>query len=124
MEINAVLDGYFQAWNEAFQSKNGDTIRRYMSKDFVGYWAHSKLTISDQYDYSYDVEGVLEQYDDGLKSFEPYSITERQGGENILITGRETSIVNGKPHYAQCMFIWRKEAEEWKLLKEYIELET
>ena len=30
---------------------------------------------------------------------------------------------NGEPYSAQCMFVWRKENNEWKLLREYIELE-
>jgi hypothetical protein len=37
--------------------------------------------------------------------------------------GRETNVISGKPFAAQCMFIWRKEDKQWKLLREYIELE-
>ncbi|SEA00470.1 hypothetical protein SAMN05421743_102196 [Thalassobacillus cyri] len=50
-------------------------------------------------------------------------MTERNNGEEYLVLGREVNWINGDPYPAQCMFVWRKEGEEWKLVREYIELE-
>ncbi|TKC19217.1 nuclear transport factor 2 family protein [Robertmurraya kyonggiensis] len=122
-DIKDVLVDYMQAWNDGFVSKDGDMIREFMSKNFIGYWCHGNLNKPDEYDYHYDVNGVLQQYENAEKSFEPYSITERKNGEEYLILGREINRINGEPFPAQCMFIWRKEQENWKLLREYIELE-
>lgn len=122
--INLVLDGYFKAWNDGFVSKNADAIRDYMSKAFSGFWANANLDSPEQYDYSYDLEGVLSQYNgDVEKSFEPITIVKRNNGQEYLVLGRETNMINGKPHPAQCMFVWRLEESEWKLVREYIELE-
>ncbi|KIL35038.1 hypothetical protein SD71_15350 [Cohnella kolymensis] len=121
--IQEVLEGYFKCWNEAFISKNGDEIRNFMSKNFVGYWAHSNIDKPEQYDYNYDINNVLKQYDDAEKSFEPVSITKRKDGEDFLVVGTETNKINNIPHTAKCMFVWRRESGEWKLLREYIELE-
>ena len=121
--IQEILNGYFKSWNEGFITKNGDGIRNYMSENFVGYWAHSNLDKPDQYDYNYDLNNVLKQYENAEKSFEPVSITERKNGDEFLVLGRETNTINGEPYPAQCMFVWRKEGNEWKLLREYIELE-
>lgn len=118
-----VLDNYFQSWNEGFISKNGDEIRSYMSEKFVGYWAHSNLDKPDVYFYDYDLNNVLKQMDHAEKSFEILSITKRKNGLEFLVTGKETNLINGEPFTAQCMFVWRKEGDEWKLLREYIELE-
>jgi hypothetical protein len=41
--IQDILNKYFIAWNEAFISKNGDKIKSFMSKNFIGYWAHSGI---------------------------------------------------------------------------------
>lgn len=122
-KIQEVLDGYFKAWNDGFVSKSGNEIREYMSKVFVGYWAHSHLDQPDQYHYDYDLDGVLQQYGNAHKSFEPLSITERRNGDEYLVVGRETNMINGEPYRAQCMFVWRKESDNWKLVREYIELE-
>lgn len=121
--FDRVLEEYFKCWNTAFVSKNGEEIRHYMSKNFVGYWAHSNLDQPEQYDYSYDINGVLKQYDDAEKSFEPASISSRKEGEEFLVIGTETNLINGIPHLAKCMFVWRKENNDWRLLREYIELE-
>ena len=118
-----MLNGYFTAWNEGFISKNGDGIRDYMSKNFVGYWAHSNIDKPDPYYYNHDLESVLKEMDNAEKSFEAVSITERKNGNEILVLGRETNLINRKPYRAQCMFVWRKEENKWKLLREYIELE-
>lgn len=122
-EIKKVLEDYFHVWNIALESKDGNEIRSFMSKDFIGYWCHSGLNKPDQYGYEYDIDGVLQQYEQAEKSFEPYSLTERKNGEEYLILGREVNKINGEPFPAQCMFIWRKEDEKWKLIREYIELE-
>ncbi|MFG6113738.1 nuclear transport factor 2 family protein [Halobacillus sp. MO56] len=123
-KIEAVLKDYFQAWNEGFVSKSGKTIRKFMSRNFVGYWAHSNLEQPDQYKYDeYDLDAVLQQYGDAEKSFEAASITERHKGKEYLVLGREINRINGDPYPAQCMFVWRKEGGEWKLVREYIELE-
>ena len=121
--IQAVLDDYFKCWNEGFISKNGDKIRRYMSVKFVGYWAHSNIDKPEVYGYDYDLNSVLKQVDNAEKSFEILSITSRKNGCEFLILGRETNQINGEPFAAQCMFVWTKEGSQWKLLREYIELE-
>ena len=121
--IQKVLNSYFDTWNEAFISKNGDGIRNYMSKQFVGYWAHSTIEKIDPYYYDYDLDSVLKQMDNAKKSFDAVSITLRKDGEECLVLGRETNLIDGNLYRAQCMFVWRKEENEWKLLREYIELE-
>ncbi len=122
-DIQGVINDYFKSWNEGFISKNGDSIRSYMSKKFVGYWAHSNIDKPDVYYYTYDLNNVLKQMDNAEKSFEIVSITNRKNGFEFLVIGRETNLINGEPFTAQCMFVWRKEGNEWKLLREYIELE-
>ncbi|MEH7347156.1 DUF4440 domain-containing protein [Bacillus sp. JJ1532] len=121
--IKEVLDGYFTAWNDGLISKNGDGIRNYMSKNFVGYWAHSNIDKPDSYYYDYDLDSILKQMDNAKKSFETVSITERRNGEEYLVLGKETNLIKAEPYTAQCMLVWRKEDSEWKLLREYIELE-
>ncbi|RFB11410.1 nuclear transport factor 2 family protein [Bacillus sp. HNG] len=121
--IEEVLNDYFIAWNKGFICKNGDGIRDCMSKSFIGYWAHSNIDNPEPYYYDYDLDSVLRQMDNAEKSFEIASITERKNGEEYLILGRETNTINGEPYSAQCMFVWRKEDNAWKLLREYIELE-
>ncbi|WP_099353713.1 nuclear transport factor 2 family protein [Fredinandcohnia onubensis] len=122
-DIKEILHSYFKAWNEGFISKNGDQIREYMSKSFVGYWAHSNIDQPDPYYYDYDLERSLRQMDHAEKNFNVFSITPRKNGNEYLVSGRETNVINGEPYTAQCMFVWRKEGNEWKLLREYIELE-
>jgi hypothetical protein len=121
--IQGVLNGYFNAWNNGFISKNGDEIRSYMSKKFVGYWAHSNIDEPEPYYYEYDLTSVLRQMDNAKKSFDATSFTERKNGGEYLVLGRETNVINGVPYYAQCMFVWRKEDNQWKIGREYIELE-
>lgn len=121
--IRGILNSYFTAWNEGFISKNGNGIRNYMSENFVGYWAHSNIDKPDPYYYNYDLDSVLKKMDNAEKSFKAVSITERKNGNEFLVLGRETNLINGEPYRAQCMFVWRKEENEWKLLREYIELE-
>ena len=121
--VKDLLNSYFKAWNDGFVSKNSDGIRDYMSKSFVGYWAHSNLDKPDVYYYDYDLNSVLRQMDNAEKSFEAVSITKRNNENEILVLGRETNLINEVPYYAQCMFVWRKESNKWKLLREYIELE-
>ncbi|MFC0189496.1 DUF4440 domain-containing protein [Fictibacillus aquaticus] len=122
-QIEEVLEDYFKSWNEGFISKNSDKIKSFMSDDFTGYWAHSDIERPDPYGYDYDLYAVLKQMDDAEKSFEILSITERKNGEEVIVFGRETNVIKGTPYAAQCMFVWRKENSEWKLLREYIELE-
>ncbi len=121
--IKELLNSYFRAWNDGFVIKSGDGIRDYMSKSFVGYWAHSNIEKPDPYYYNYDLNSVLRQMDNAEKSFETVSITKRKNGNEFLVLGRETNLIKGVPYYAQRMFVWRKESNEWKLLREYIELE-
>lgn len=101
--IQEVLNGYFKSWNDAFISKNGDGIRNYMSQHFVGFWAHSNLNKPDHYDYNYDIESALKQYDNAQKSFEPISITERKDGEEFLVLGTEMNVINDVPFPAKCI---------------------
>ncbi|WP_433748051.1 nuclear transport factor 2 family protein [Falsibacillus pallidus] len=121
--IQAVLDAYFESWNDGFISKNADGIKSFMSKKFVGYWAHSNIDQPEFYTYDYDINGVLNHVKNAKKSFTAHSITERKNGGQIIVTGRETSLISGETFAAQCMFIWEKEEDQWKLLREYIELE-
>ncbi|MGM7683236.1 DUF4440 domain-containing protein [Cytobacillus sp. Hm23] len=122
--IQEVLDRYYKSWNEGFKSKNGDDIRKYMSKSFIGFWAHSNLNHPEQYDYNYDINAVLQQYDENTEmTLEPLSITERNNGDEHIILGTKISIINGTPAYAKCMFIWKREENNWKLLREFIEIE-
>jgi hypothetical protein len=121
--FNEVLNNYFHTWNQGFATKNETPIKEMMSSDFKGYWSHSGMNEALIYDYHYDIKEVLMNYDDAQKSFETLSVTERQDGEQIIVTGQETSIINNVPHKARCMFIWKRENDNWKLLREYIELE-
>ena len=121
--IERVLDDYFSSWNEGFISKSGDGIRRFMSKDFTGYWGHSKLEKPMEYYYDYNLEEVLVNEGNASKSFEILSVKERGFGHEMVIFGREVNTISGESFPAQCMFIWRKEQGDWKLLREYIELE-
>lgn len=122
-EIMKVIIDYFEAWTEASKRKDATKIRELMSRDFQGYWSHAGLTKPDNYGYNYDIEGVLVHEGPFEKKFEVQSLVERHQGNQYIAMGRETNIINGQAHYAQCMFIWRKEQGEWKLLREYIELE-
>ncbi|MDN4607686.1 nuclear transport factor 2 family protein [Sporosarcina highlanderae] len=122
-KIQEVLDEYFKAWNAGFISKNGDGIRQLMSENFVGYWAHSTIIQPDPYYYDYDLNGVLKEMDHAEKSLRILSIAERNDGNEVVVIGRETNVIGGEPYHAQCMFVWRKEEQQWKLLREYIELE-
>ncbi len=121
--IYSVMDKYFQAWNDGFVSKNADAIRAMMSSGFAGYWAHSGLERPDQYGFGYDLEGVLSQYGEASKSYEISAIQERREGREVLVLGREINLVEGTPHPARFMFVWRLEDGQWKLAREYIELE-
>ncbi|MGV2619589.1 UNVERIFIED_CONTAM: DUF4440 domain-containing protein [Halobacillus marinus] len=122
-KIEKVLDAYFSAWNEGFATKEAAGIRAFMSKDFVGYWSRSDILQPDPYFYDYDLEAVLKQMDEAEKTFEIASIGERKDGQEKIVLGRETNVIQGTAFSAQCMFVWRKEADDWKLVKEYIELE-
>lgn len=103
--IKELLNSYFKAWNDGFISKNSDKIRDYMSKSFVGYWAHSNIEQPAPYYYDYDLNSVLRQMDNAEKSFEIVSITKCKNGDEYLVLGRETNLINGAPYYAQyvCM---------------------
>ncbi|MFC4408896.1 hypothetical protein ACFOZY_00460 [Chungangia koreensis] len=121
-EIEEVLDAYFRAWNIGFDTKDPVELQGFMSKDFTGYWAHAGMTKTYDYDFNYDLAGVLGQYEQAEKNFEILSMVERND-DNYLVMGREQNIVNGSPATAMCMFVWRREDGELKLLREYIELE-
>lgn len=121
--IEKLLEDYFNSWNEGFISKNGDGIRCFMSKDFIGYWGHSGLEKPQEYGYDYELDSVLVNEGNAHKSFELLSVTERRNKTEIIVFGREINTVNGQVFPAQCLFIWRKEETGWKLLREYIELE-
>ncbi|MFS0780685.1 DUF4440 domain-containing protein [Bacillus sp. 1P06AnD] len=122
-DIKTIVNEYFTSWNDSFISKNPDPIRYWMSRQFIGYWSYSGLVLPEQYGYQYDLERVLVQYGKAEKSFEAALIAERDGGNEYIVSGREKNLIDGVPHYAQCMFLWRKEEKGWKLLREYIELE-
>ena len=121
--INELLNSYFVAWNEGFSTKDGEGIRSFMSKNFVGYWAHSGISEPTPYYYDYDLESVLKQIDNAHKSFEIHACRSRNNDNEVIVLGKETNVISGVPYTAQCMFIWRNEDREWKLLREYIELE-
>ncbi|WP_417900432.1 nuclear transport factor 2 family protein [Bacillus haimaensis] len=123
LSIKDVVDNYFCAWDRAFITKDPSEIKRFMSVKFVGYWAHSGLERPEQYDYHYDLVSVLKQYQDAKKNFEIESISSRKNGQEYIVMGRETAEISGAEYPAKCMFIWREENHEWKLIREYIELE-
>jgi len=122
-EIQQVLDAYFKAWNIGFETKDPTEIQKFMSKSFTGYWAHANLDAPSVYGADYDLHAVLGQYGQAEKNFVTQSITERKNGDDYLVVGREQNIVNGSPATAMCMFVWRREDGELKLVREYIELE-
>ncbi|WP_026800855.1 nuclear transport factor 2 family protein [Pontibacillus halophilus] len=122
-DLYETLQEYFQAWNEAMATKDSQSIRSYMSEDFVGYWSHAGDDEPEPYRYHYNLDAVLNQMNNAKKSFEPYTITERGNGQEYVTIGRETNTINGHPHTALCMFVWRVEDQGLKLLREYIELE-
>jgi len=121
--IQDALRDYFDAWNDAFQSKNDDRVRRCLSEEFKGYWGRSGLTAPETYDRTLDIQSVLSQYRQAQKSFEPISIVERGDGAEVVVFGTETNDIEGSRSRAKSMMVWRKEHREWKLLREYIELE-
>lgn len=123
MYIKDVVENYFRAWDKAFITKDPSEIKRFMSEQFVGYWAHSGLDRPEQYDYQYDIVSVLKQYEDATKNFEIESISSRKNGQEYIVIGIETAVISGAEYPAKCMFIWRAENQEWKLIREYIELE-
>src|SRR5690554_1635627 len=92
--IKEVLEAYFSAWNQAINSKDGKLIRNFMSQNFVGYWAHANIQQPEPYFYDYDLNGVLIDLNHAKKSFEIYSITERGNGNQIIVLGRETNVIN------------------------------
>lgn len=122
LTIEKLMEDYFNSWNEGFISKNSEGIRSFMSRDFTGYWGHSGLTKPQEYGYDYDLDAVLVNEGSAYKSFDILSVTERGNGQELIVFGKETNMINGQAFPAQCLFVWRKEATGWKLLREYIEL--
>ncbi|TLS36908.1 nuclear transport factor 2 family protein [Pseudalkalibacillus caeni] len=122
-DFKEILNDYYNAWNQAFKSKDEKAIRAFMSKHFVGYWGRSGMESPYTYDYNYDIKSVLNQYDNAVKSIESEAIKYRKEGEEIVVNGTETNLINGTTNHAVCMLVWRKEGDEWKILREYIELE-
>lgn len=120
-----VLRDYYLAWNVGFKTKDPTKILTFMSKDFTGYWAFSGITKPEIYDYHYDITSVLNQYNEKTyKEFEIISTTLRNNEVNYLVFGTETSMISGQPHHAKCMYVWAVENGEWKLIREYIEMES
>jgi ketosteroid isomerase-like protein len=113
----------FRAWDSAFITKDPSEIKSFMSVKFVGYWAHSGLESPEQYDFHYDLLSVLKQYQDATKKFVIESISSRKNGQEYIVMGSETAVISGAEYSAKCMLIWREENDEWKLVREYIELE-
>ncbi|WP_042143369.1 hypothetical protein [Paucisalibacillus sp. EB02] len=123
--LEEVIGEYYNSWNNGFRLKQDDGVRSFMSRSFTGYWAFSGIEKPEEYDYNYDIISVLEQYDESThKEFEIISTTTRKGGKNYLIFGTETSTIQGQLHRAKCMYIWEIENGEWKLVREYIEMEN
>ncbi|MCA1319360.1 nuclear transport factor 2 family protein [Bacillus tianshenii] len=123
MFIKDVVEEYFSAWDRAFITKDPSEIKSFMSEKFVGYWAHSGLDRPQEYDYHYDLVSVLNQYQDATKNFKVESISPRKNGQEYIVMGCETAVISGAEYPAKCIFIWREENHEWKLIREYIELE-
>jgi hypothetical protein len=122
--LEKTITDYYTSWNEGFTTKDDQQIRSYMAESFVGIFGYSSIESPEKYDYHYDIVSVLNQYqEDTRKEFDIKLTTERKNGENYIITGTETSYINGEPHLAQCMYVWGLEGTEWKLLREYIEIE-
>lgn len=121
-DIRGLLHAYTDAWNSAFETKSDLHIRQYMSKSFRGVWGHSGIEKPEEYGYDYDIVGVLKQYDNAKKSFDPIDVSERNNGAEIIVFGTETNVINGKTFQAKALLIWRNQGGKWKLLREYIEL--
>ncbi|GIO26600.1 DUF4440 domain-containing protein [Ornithinibacillus bavariensis] len=123
-DFESTLQNYYSSWNEGFKTKDDTHIRNFMSERFVGYWAFSGIEKPEEYFFDYDIVSVLNQYkEDTKKEFNVITKTERKNGENCLVFGTETSLIEGKPHQAKVMYVWGLENEEWKLQREYIEME-
>lgn len=122
-KLKKQLDAYFQGWNEGCKKQDGEIIRSFLSNDFVGYWAHSSILEPTPYFYSYDLQAVVEQMVGAKKTFTIYSMVPRKNETEWIVVGQEICQIQGQEHPAQCMLIWRNEQNEWKLLREYIELE-
>jgi hypothetical protein len=86
--IKDVINEYFNAWNKGYITKNSDEIRNYMSRNFVGYWAHSNIIEPEPYYYDYDLNSVLKQLDNASKSFNITSYTERKNGDDFSLRER------------------------------------
>ncbi|WP_367037381.1 hypothetical protein [Rossellomorea marisflavi] len=117
-----VVEDYFVEWSKGYASKRSEGIRAFFSKSFTGYWAKAGLESIEPYGHNYGLDDVLRQIDRGEKQFHLTSLVERGGGE-VLLTGRETNMIQGKAYSAQCLLVWRLEDDGWKLLREHIELE-
>ncbi|WP_096271873.1 DUF4440 domain-containing protein [Paucisalibacillus globulus] len=123
--IEEVLTEYYNSWTDGFKTKTDVEIKYFMSKKFTGYWAFSGIEKPEEYDYDYDIVSVLEQYDEFThKEFEVLSTTIRKNGKNYLIFGTESSTIQGQTHRAKCLYTWELESGEWKLVREYIEMES
>ncbi|AYC28866.1 DUF4440 domain-containing protein [Paenisporosarcina cavernae] len=122
-KLEVVLSDYFTTWNNALVNKDADSIRSFMSKNFVGYWANSDINNPTPYYYDYDLGTVLQQMNDVEKKFHTNSITYRKNGNEAIVVGREFGVIGDRKFAAQCMLIWEFEEFEWKLKREYIELE-
>ncbi|WLD94722.1 DUF4440 domain-containing protein [Alkalihalobacillus sp. AL-G] len=121
--IDSVLDSYFDAWNRAFQSKNDTEIRAFLSKEFKGHFGRSEMTEAYTYDADYEIVPILNMYTTAEKSFEVLSSAKRNSDREIVVIGNEQNLIDGELSKAKSMMIWRNENNEWKLLREYIELE-
>ncbi|MFS0673433.1 DUF4440 domain-containing protein [Ornithinibacillus sp. 179-J 7C1 HS] len=118
------LSNYYDSWNEGFVTKDASKIRSYMSEKFVGIFGYSSIEVPEEYHYNYDIKSILKQYNEKTrKEFEIITSMERKNGENYVVLGLETSFIDGNPHRAQCMYVWGLEEGEWKLLREFIEIE-
>lgn len=121
--IESTIKSYYYSWNLGFKTKDDSEIRSYLSSDFVGYWSQSGMSEPFSYDNKLDLASSLKEMGNGKKSYKHFYISERNNGKEVITIGIESNIIDNKEHKAQSMLVWRKESGEWKLLREYIELE-
>ncbi|WP_404451816.1 nuclear transport factor 2 family protein [Virgibacillus necropolis] len=122
-EIENVIESYFESWNQGFKTKDDSEIRSYLSSDFMGYWSQAGMREPYSYGREIDLAASLKEMGNGIKEYQHFHLSERDGGNEVVTIGIETNIINNETHKAQSMFVWRKESNQWKLLREYIEIE-
>lgn len=117
------LDVYFSKWNEGFKTFESGPIKSFYHDDFVGFWGNSKLSIPDQYGRDYDVEAVLKGMPGAVKTFNILHHAQRAENE-VVVTGVLSAAYEGRIYPSQCLYVLRFCEDRWKIMREYIEIES